>query len=387
MLNTKDCQSIVNRVDNILDKNVNIINLQGVVIASSNPERIGTFHEGGRLCAGSGDEVIITKQNKHLYRGCKEGINFPIRYKNKIIGIVGITGDPDQIKPYGLLVKELVELIVKQNESRYTRDLHEQALRSFVLELIRGDTLQAEEVYIRRAQFLSVRDLRNKVVVVGSITNLADGLEESGEIKAQELRQKILDYIKNYYSKEEVIAFYLYDESFIMLLPYVEDKKENILELRERILKEFHVQVSFVISEECEHYSDYQKNYHKVDRAVMINKGRENKEDVILIENYDIRLLIDSIPNEDKEEYLEKYNKFFNHSKNKLMQELIETVKVYFENNMNIGTASEMLFVHRNTVGYRINKIKEEFDIDVTKSYECMQLYIAICLNEQPLHD
>lgn len=387
MLKPEDCQKIVSRVVNILDRNINIINLKGIVIASSNPTRIGTFHEGGKLVADSGTEVIITEKNKHLYRGGKEGINLPIQYKNKTIGIVGITGNPEEIKSFGLLVKELVELIVQENESRYRKDLHDEALKNFVLELIMGTGTRDEGIYISRAKLLGVRDLRKKVIVLGSINELGKSLEGLSEIRVQETRQKLLEFIRNYYQQEEVITFYLYDESFIMLLPYIKDQKQSIEDMRKEILKEFRIAITFVVSEKCITYKDYPNKYSKVDRAIVINKNKKNKEDIILIKDYGIQLLIDSISNEDKAQYLETYQKFFDKTRNKLMEELIETVKVYFENNMNIGNSSELLFVHRNTIGYRLNKIKEEFGIDVTKSYECMKLYVAICLKEQPSHE
>lgn len=386
MLKSEECKKIVERVYGILDKNINIINLQGVVVASSNPKRIGTFHEGGRLAATSDVEVIITEQNKHLYKGCKEGINLPIKYKNKTIGIVGITGDPKEIKPYGLIVKELVELLIQENESRYNRELHDQAIINFILELIKSPGIKDEETYIRRSKFLNVGDLRNKVIAVGSINYLSKELQQSGEIKIQEAKSKLLEFVKSYYNDQKIIIFYLYDGSFIMILPYKDDLKEDIMELRQQIIKELKIDVSFVISEECKTYSDYGKNYNKLDRAVIINNSQENRKDIISVKNYSIELLMDSIPYGYKEQYLESYDNFFSQSKNKLKQELIETVKVYFENNMNIGSTSEALFVHRNTIGYRINKIKEEFGIDITKAYECMKLYIAICLREQPLH-
>ena len=386
MLKPEDCQNIVSRVVNILDRNINIIDLEGTVIASSNPKRIGTFHEGGRLSAASGAEVIITPNNKHLYRGAKEGVNLPIQYKNKTIGIVGITGNPDEIKSYGLLVKELVELIVQENESRYTRELHDQAQRSFILELIMGSGIKSEDVYIRRAEFLGISDLRKKHLIIGSFNDFDKTLKEFNEIEIQEIRQKLLEFIKNYYHKEEVITFYLYDDSFIILLDCIENKKEHFGELRKEILKEYKIAISFVISEQCIGYKDYPGNYSKVDRAMTLNKHKKDKEDIILIKDYGIPLLMDSISKEDKAQYLELYEVFFDPSKNKLKEELVETVKAYFENNMNIGNAAERLYVHRNTISYRINKLKEDFSIDVTKSYECMELYLAICLNEQPRH-
>jgi len=386
VLKSEECKQIVERVYNIVDKNINIINLQGIVVASSNPKRIGTFHEGGRLAATSDVEVIITEQNKHLYKGCKEGINLPIKYKKKTIGIVGITGDPKEIKPYGLIVKELVELLIQENESRYNRELQDQAIVNFILELIKSPGVKDEETYERRAKFLNVGDLRNKIIAVGSINYLSKELQQSGEIKIQEAKSKLLEFVKSYYKDEKIIIFYLYDGSFIMILPYKDNLKEDIIELRQQIIKELKIDVSFVISEECKTYSDYGKNYSKLDRAVIINNSQENRKDIISVKNYSIELLMDSISYGYKEQYLENYDDFFSQSKNKLKQELIETVKVYFENNMNIGSTSEALFVHRNTIGYRINKIKEEFGIDITKAYECMKLYIAICLREQPMH-
>lgn len=383
MLKAEECQEIVNRVINILDRNINIIDLQGIVIASSNTERVGTFHEGGRLCAASGEEVIITEKNKHLYRGCKEGINLPIQYKHKTIGIVGITGNPDEIKPYGLLVKELVELIVQEKESRYTRELHDEALKNFILELIKGIGDKDEEAYIRRGKLLGVGDLRNKVIIVGSLKSLPKNSDKISEIKTQETKQKILDLIKNYYKKEGVITFYLYDESFIMILPNSSRNEDTLIHLKDKILKGFKVSTSFICSEVNISYKDYATNYNKVEKAVIINK---NKKDIVFLEKYGIELLLHNISNEDKEQYLEKYEQFFNKDKNSLMEQLIETVKAYFENNMHIGNTAKALYLHRNTINYRINKIEDQFMIDITKPYQCMKLYIAICLTEQPLH-
>lgn len=171
-----------------------------------------------------------------------------------------------------------------------------------------------------------------------------------------------------------------------MLLSNSNSSKENLDSLRKQIKNKFNYVVNFVCSEECKHYKDYANNYNKVDKAVIINKNNKDKEDIILIKEYGIELLLYSISDEDKKQYLENYQHFFNEDKNKLILELIETVKTYFESNMNIGDTAKALYVHRNTIGYRINKLREEFMIDITKPYQCMKLYLAIRLNEQPWH-
>jgi len=47
---------------------------------------------------------------------------------------------------------------------------------------------------------------------------------------------------------------------------------------------------------------------------------------------------------------------------------------------MNINRAAEKLYVHRNTVIYRMNKAKEIFNMDISKPYECMIIYLSINL-------
>lgn len=49
MLSHEDYQKIVNRLMNILGKNINIMDTKGVIIASGDSTRIGSFHEGAKL--------------------------------------------------------------------------------------------------------------------------------------------------------------------------------------------------------------------------------------------------------------------------------------------------------------------------------------------------
>lgn len=56
-------------------------------------------------------------------------------------------------------------------------------------------------------------------------------------------------------------------------------------------------------------------------------------------------------------------------------EELIETAGAFLECSMNIKTASDKLFVHRNTLLYKIKKYSE-YNIDITNVYLYMKLYI-----------
>lgn len=56
---------------------------------------------------------------------------------------------------------------------------------------------------------------------------------------------------------------------------------------------------------------------------------------------------------------------------------MLTTIEVYFGNKMSIKDTSQAMFLHRNTVTYRINKFKDLYKIDVTDPYYWMFIYIS----------
>lgn len=85
-------QSIVDHMMTQIPYNINIMNKKGYIIASGNKSRINTLHVGA---------VDAIKQRKtlpmeHQYGNHGQpGVNMPLKFKNEIIGVVGITGDPN----------------------------------------------------------------------------------------------------------------------------------------------------------------------------------------------------------------------------------------------------------------------------------------------------
>jgi purine catabolism regulator len=59
-------------------------------------------------------------------------------------------------------------------------------------------------------------------------------------------------------------------------------------------------------------------------------------------------------------------------------KELIETLKVYLESNLNYKQAANKLFIHNNTVRYRINKIEELCNIDLNDYIERLKIEILL---------
>ena len=64
--------------------------------ASTDPERMDTYHEGAARVIGEHlDELII--QSDDEYEGTRKGINLPILLDGEIAGVVGITGEREDV--------------------------------------------------------------------------------------------------------------------------------------------------------------------------------------------------------------------------------------------------------------------------------------------------
>lgn len=67
----------------------------------------------------------------------------------------------------------------------------------------------------------------------------------------------------------------------------------------------------------------------------------------------------------------------------KVNEENIKTLKAFLNHNLHIQKTAEELFIHRNTLIYRLNKISEQTGLDPRKFEDALSLQIAIWIYEQ----
>ena len=92
-------------------RTINIMDREGTIIASTEQERIGTFHQGAAEVIATGKPVLIETKDLPRYPGAKEGYNMPIFLKDELIGVVGIFGCEEQM----LNVANLLKVYVTQH--------------------------------------------------------------------------------------------------------------------------------------------------------------------------------------------------------------------------------------------------------------------------------
>jgi carbohydrate diacid regulator len=104
-LNASTAQDIIKEISPFIHYDLNIMDGNGLILASTNAHRMGTHHEGARILIDSQKSQLIVT-NDYEYEGCKTGVNLPIYFAGQVIGVVGITGDPTETIKYGQMLQK-----------------------------------------------------------------------------------------------------------------------------------------------------------------------------------------------------------------------------------------------------------------------------------------
>ncbi|MBZ4662710.1 MAG: transcriptional regulator, CdaR [Caloramator sp.] len=380
MLSKEDYQKIVNRLMYILGKNINIMDINGIIIASGDEGRIGTLHEGAREAATFKKEVIICDDNKHLYKGSKKGINIPIFNNDEVIGVVGITGEPNEVLGFGKIIKELVELMVQEYENNKFQTFQSRAIENFTKELFKKQAFEKEELSVlkHRAEIVGF-NLKTKryIIVLDIITfNSYINANSLNEFDVQQIKQSIIDDIKLKLSKKDII-YNISEDRFVIIT-----QNENPLDLSRGIQKEIYnkykLKFNIGIGKECQDVEDYYISFTIANKLIKI--GRILNEEILYYKDSLLYLMLDDVPEYIKKLYInELKTNCFDLNKN---VELLTTLKVYFETGMNIKETAARLYVHTNTIKYRLDKIEKMCNVNIKDPFECMKIYFYIALKQ-----
>ena len=178
-----------------------------------------------------------------------------------------------------------------------------------------------------------------------------------------------IDVIQNLFPDKQtdfVISINESDVALIKQLPEGADVKELqkiAKQISAAVTKELGVKVVIGISTVVSHIRDLARAYKEAGVAIDVGKVFETEKTVINYENLGIGRLIYQLPTILCQMFLQEV--FKKNPIDALDQETLLTINKFFENNLNVSETSRKLFVHRNTLVYRLEKIKKITGLDL----------------------
>jgi carbohydrate diacid regulator len=330
--------------------------------------------------------------------GAKPGINLPIEYNNKIIGVVGITGEPNEVTPFGEVIKMTVEMMLQQEFLLKELQLEQQARENFIQDMISGRIGNDSDLFITRGQIVGYDILIPRVALVMDIYQFGKTAQKSfqtfrglkeGEIYLQRLKNDVVKTIQEIFvnSPQEIVS-YLGGDRFVVLktinlkdLAEMARKKIFIIgeKIKNTISQRMKFKVTIGIGEYHEGIRGLNKSFKEATQALDVGSRLLGAGDMYHIYNLGIGRLLTEIKEESQKEFIERtiYSTKGNKEK-KINEFLLETLQVFFDNSLSITKTAKALFMHRNTLLYRLRRVKEITGLDPKKFDDAVQLRVAL---------
>jgi len=394
----KLAQDIVGKTMSILGKNINIMDEKGVIIGSGDKSRLNQFHEGAAQVMKEGKKLeIYSKDINHLV-GAKPGINLPIEHNNKIIGVVGITGEPDEVSPFGEVIKMTVEMMLQQEFLLKEIQLEKQAQENFIYDLISGRIGNDPDLFLTRGQIVGYDILIPRVALVMDIYQFEKTAKQSlqtfkgqkeGEIHLQRLKNDVLKTIQRMFvDTPQEITSYTGGDRFVVLKTINPKDSDEILRrklfrmgkrIKNTISQQMKFKVTIGIGEYHKDIRGISKSFKEATQALDVGTKLEGAGDIYHVDNLGVGKLLAEIKGESQQEFMEKTIYSTKNNKGKKINEtLLETLKAFFDNNLSISKTAQTIYVHRNTLLYRLKRVKKITGLDPKKFDDAVQLRIAL---------
>lgn len=128
------------------------------------------------------------------------------------------------------------------------------------------------------------------------------------------------------------------------------------------------------------HLRDLAKSYKEAQIAIEVGKVFDTERYIINYENLGIGRLIYQLPTTLCEMFLQEV--FKKNPIDALDQETLFTIYKFFENNLNVSETARKLFVHRNTLVYRLEKIKKLTGLDLREFDDAITFKVALMVKK-----
>ncbi len=161
-------------------------------------------------------------------------------------------------------------------------------------------------------------------------------------------------------------------------------KREDLTKIAKTIVEninaELMLQVYVGMGTPTESIHDLSRSYSEAQMALEIGRVFESDKYILSYDTLGIGRLIYQLPSKLCELFLDEI--FKKESINVLDDETLQTIYKFFENNLNVSETSRQLFVHRNTLVYRLDKIERLTGLDLRSFDDAVIFKVAILVNK-----
>ena len=377
-LDTALAQDIVTRTMQIIPFNVNVMDANGVILASGQRERIGEVHAGALLALARRMTVEIDAAAAPGLHGAQPGINLPLTAGGQLCGALGLSGAPDQVRQFGELVRLTAEMILEQAALTHELQGNARYREAFVLNLIRFEAPQRAELegWARRLGFHAER------VHAAFLLELRPEHEDSarslGELQRLQMRLQA--------RRAEALTATVGPSEMVLLESWEPGRKgldglpqRRLQALAKSIREECALPFTLSMGTAQAGIEGAAVSYGSARTAARLGQARAPLQETFSYYDLALPVLLSSLGTGWQGAQLRAPMARLAHDRSGAM--LRRTLDSWFAHNENAAATAAALAIHRNTLDYRLRRIGELTGLDLGRSEDRLLLYVSALLS------
>ncbi len=352
-MSTRLFQGIIHQMKEAVERVIGVIDENGVIIACSELVKIGESRQGIRdEMSYTADAIVSGGYTYRLLGGSS---------KNEYI--VFVEGEDQKADELSGLLAISLNNIKNLYDEKYDKD-------SFIKNIIL-DNILPSDIYIKSKELhFSTEVMR--------IAMLIKFIGKTDIVPFDVVQSMFPD--KN---KDFVIGVTEYD---IVLIKEVKpnydirDVEKVAKQIADTINSEFYTKVAIGIGTAVPTIKDLARSYKEAQTSIEVGKVFDTEKNILSYENLGIGRLIYQLPTTLCEMFMQEV--FKKGSLETLDRETLMTIQCFFENNLNVSETSRKLFVHRNTLVYRLEKIRKLTGLDLREFEHAITFKVALMVQK-----
>ncbi len=345
-------QGIVYQMKDAVDRVVGVVDENAAVIACSDLTMIGSVRAGVMNDTPTGE---VVKLDGYTYHYCGQG--------KRAEYAVFVGGTDEAAMRYAAMAAVALQNVKQYFDEKYDRV---NFIKNVVL-----DNILPGDVYAKARELHFSSDVIRVVLLV----RIVSGNEISAlDIISELFPDKQKDFVFNISETDTVIVKEIRQG---IDLRDVEKLAGSIVDILE---SEHYIKAVVGIGTTVTGIKELATSFKEAQVALEVGKVFDTEHSIITYDNLGIARLIYQLPTTLCEMFLKEV--FKKGSIDSLDQETLFTIQRFFENNLNVSETSRGLFVHRNTLVYRLEKIKKLTGLDLREFDHAIVFKVALMVRK-----
>jgi len=348
-------QGIVLQMKDSVDRAVGVVDGEGTVVACSELAWIGEQWPGC-IAAISGEESGLARFEGKTFKSL-------VGWGSQFDYAAFVQGDGSEA---GALCA--MAAVAFNGAKTYYEEKHDKA--TFVKNII-SDNILLGDIYARAKELHFVSEMPRVAFLIRRL-----GPAETS----------IIDTVQSLFPDRQndfVLSVNETDVALIKQLPEgaeTKDLQKIAKQISDTLNQEMGARVVIGIGTVVGHIRDLARTYKEAGVAIDVGKVFDTEKVILNYENLGIGRLIYQLPTTLCQMFLQEV--FKKNPIDALDQETLLTINKFFENNLNVSETARKLFVHRNTLVYRLEKIKKLTGLDLREFDDAITFKVALMVKK-----